>query len=110
MASTAYLSYFQREITLVVPARGSLDTLQRKGNWSPKDKCPEYEKEWIVTFGGSASPLTAPPNRWIVVAFTTILALHDENRNLQGFIEPSRCQTFSFSFLAASIFISAIVV
>lgn len=110
MASTAYLSYFQREITLVDPAMIPIATLQRKGNWSPKDKCPKYEKEWIVTFGGSASPLTAPPNRWIVVSFTTIMALHDEDRNVKGFIEPSRCQKFSFTFLAFSIFVSTLVV
>jgi hypothetical protein len=110
MASTAYLSYFQREITLVDPAMIPIATLQRKGNWSPKDKCPDYDKEWIVTFGGSASPLVAPPNRWIVVAFTTIMSLHDEDRNVQGFIDPSHCQKFSFSFLAASILISLLVV
>lgn len=110
MASTAYLSYFQREITLVDPAMIPIATLQRKGNWSPKDKCPEYDMEWIVTFGGSASPLTAPPNRWIVVAFTTIMSMHDQDRNLQGFIEPSHCQKFSFTFLAASIVISTLVV
>jgi len=106
MAHTAYLSYFQREIVLLDPAMIPIATLQRKGNWSPKDKCPGYEKEWTVTFGGSASPLAAPPNRWIVASFTTVMALRDEDRDLNGFIQPSKCQKWSFSFLALSIFLA----
>lgn len=110
MASTAYLSYMQREITLLDPAAIPIATLQRKGNWKPTDKCPTYEKEWIVTFGGSASPLTAPPNRWIVVSFTTIMAMHDEDRDKTGFIKPSRCQKFSFAMLAFTLLVSTVVV
>lgn len=110
MASTAYLDYFAREITLLDPAVIPIATLKRRGNWSPKDKCPEYRKQWTVTFGGSASALTAPPNRWIVAAFTTILSLREEDRDKAGFIQPSACQKYSFTYLAASILISLAVV
>jgi hypothetical protein len=109
MASTAYLTYFQREFTLVDPALIPIATLGRKGNWNPRTKCPDYEKEWVVTFGGSASPLTAPPNRWIVAAFTTVLSLRDENRDIKGFIQPSRCQKWSMSVLAFTLVVSLAV-
>lgn len=104
-AQTGYLAYFQDSFDLLDPAFVPIATITRNGAWSPKDECPTYKKEWIVQFGGSGSPLTGVPNRWIVAAFTSVMTLHDADRDLTGMIRGGQCQRVAWT----TLFITSVV-
>lgn len=73
-------------------------TIHRDGAWKATDACPDYQKTWVVTAGGSGSPLLLKPNRWIAGVFVTAWAMREQTRQADGFARWSTCYTKAWSY------------
>jgi len=86
---------------------GQLVQYSRNADWSPKDGCQTYSKEWVVTVGGGA--LSDAPLRWVLGMFITTLSLRDEERDVKGLIRMTSTQVWTWTLLIGGIVLGLVL-
>lgn len=117
VAVTSYLPLFVSEFKLIDPNTAiTLATIKKNGDWSPLDRCPKYQKQWIVTFLSSATSgngnsvgLGTQDKRWVIAAFVTQMALRDDSRKPDGMVKFSTCETDTWASTGILFGIIAVV-
>lgn len=91
VAFSPLVPIFADEYTLIDSATGStVLTATRRGHWTPRDRCPAYQKEWSLTVG--AGKLAEPNNRWVLGDIVTVLAMRDEERTNEGLVKMTQSE------------------
>lgn len=102
VAMTGLVTLFQDTFSFADAATGgTLVTYSRAAAWTPTEKCPGYEKEWVVSVGAGA--LGEPGVRWVLGMAITAISMRDETRNLEGIVRYSRTQAWSWGLAIAGI-------
>lgn len=108
VAVSGLVPMFADEFTMSDTATGgNLVTYSRAAAWSPKDQCPGYAKEWVVTVG--AGVLSEPGVRWALGMFINSVAMRDEERDVQGIIRMSTTQKWTWAMALAIIVFGGIL-
>lgn len=90
---TPMLTLFQNSFSIGDTNGNKIADIFRAGQWTPRDGCTDYRKDWVVQFASSPAALIIPPKRWVVASMVTVMAMRDEERDAAGMVKATVCQT-----------------
>lgn len=107
VAMSPYIPQFSDEFSLVDVKSGSpIAVMKKNGDWSPKNVCPNFQKNWLIEFqdvmgvapGSQHAKFVLQDSRWVTAAFLSVMGLRDESRKLDGSVAWSACKKESVAF------------
>lgn len=94
--------------TLADAATGSqLVEYSRSAAWSPKEPCPGYAKEWVVSVG--AGVLSDPSLSWTLGMAIQAISMRDEDRDAKGIIRMSSTQEMTWGIALACLILGSLL-
>jgi len=100
---TPMLTLFQNAFSISDTSGNKIADIFRNGQWTPKDGCTDYRKDWVIQFASSPAALIIPPKRWVVASMMTIIGMRDEERDAAGMVKSTMCQQATWYAFAISI-------
>lgn len=111
-AFSALVPIFAKEFTLYDKASTNPVLVASKATaWTSREpECPDYEKEWSLSFKTGNGHLADPGFRWVLGFAVTAMSLRDEDRSNNGKVHVNPTEAWTWIIVAVAIFGGSCVV